>query len=109
MGAVTVKVDASGQVVLPKEALEQLGIPEGGELNVSIEDGELRAVMVEAEVRALQDLVRPWRREHGSVVDEFLTERRIEAALDVVENFDRDAASQARAAIYDQLRQRNGF
>jgi AbrB family looped-hinge helix DNA binding protein len=103
MGAVTVKVDASGQLVIPKDMREQLGIPEGGDLRLSVEDGELRAVTVAAEVKELRDLVRPWRREHGSAVDQLLAERRIEAALEAVEDVDREAAHSARAAIFAQL------
>ena len=42
MGAVTVKVDSAGRVVIPKEMRQELGIPDGGELRLTVEDGELR-------------------------------------------------------------------
>ena len=72
MGAVTVKVDASGRVVIPKELREQLGIPEGGELRLSVEDGELRGAARLAALRRIQrrmaELVPPG----VSLVDELI-------------------------------------
>jgi AbrB family looped-hinge helix DNA binding protein len=98
MGAVAVKVDASGQVVIPQDMREALGIPDGGELLLTVEDGELRATSLGPEaVAELRDLLRPWRRPSGSVVEEFLTERRIEAAL---EELPSEEAHRARAAIH---------
>jgi AbrB family looped-hinge helix DNA binding protein len=39
-----VRVDGSGRVVIPREVRVALGIPDGGELRLRVEDGELRAV-----------------------------------------------------------------
>jgi AbrB family looped-hinge helix DNA binding protein len=44
MEQVHVRVDASGRVVIPRDVRIALGIPDGGELRLSVEDGELRAV-----------------------------------------------------------------
>lgn len=97
MGAVTVKVDASGALVVPKETLEALGIPEGGELRLAVEDAAKQATAIGPDVVAeLRALVRPWRRPSGSVVDELLLERQLEAAL---ESFDILEARRLRAAI----------
>jgi AbrB family looped-hinge helix DNA binding protein len=55
-----VKMDASGRVVIPRELREALGLPEGGELRMTVQDGELRATTrltalrrIQAEARAL--------------------------------------------------------
>jgi AbrB family looped-hinge helix DNA binding protein len=54
MGVVAVKVDPSGRVVIPKELRDALGIPQGGELRLSIVDGELRGLTRVAARRQLQ-------------------------------------------------------
>ena len=43
MGAIAVKVDSSGRLVIPREMREELGIPTGGMLTLSAEGGVLRA------------------------------------------------------------------
>lgn len=97
MGAVTVKVDANGALVVPKETLEALGIPEGGELRLTAENASQRLDAIGPDtVAELRALVRPWRRPSGSVVEELLLERQLEAAL---ESFDISEARRLRAAI----------
>jgi AbrB family looped-hinge helix DNA binding protein len=89
MGAVTVKVDASGRLVIPKEQREQLGIPDGGELRLTVEDGELRATTRLAALRRLQRKLRelaPPGGDKTSVVDELIADRRAEAARDAAED-----------------------
>jgi AbrB family looped-hinge helix DNA binding protein len=44
MDLLTVKVDQTGRVVIPRDVRIALGIPDGGELRLSVQDGELRAV-----------------------------------------------------------------
>lgn len=86
MGAVTVKVDASGRVVIPKEQREQLGIPDGGTLLLTVEDGELRATTRLAALRRLQRklaaLAQPGG-DGGSAVDELIASRRAEATREL--------------------------
>lgn len=97
MGAVRVRVDASGKLVVPKETLEALGIPDGGELRLAADGtaGQEPAVGLDT-VAELRALVRPWRRPSGSVVEDLLLERQLEAAL---ESFDIPEARRLRAAI----------
>lgn len=80
MEPVWVKVDAAGRLVVPKEMRVALGIPEGGELRLRVEDGELRGLgRLTALARIQRDLsarVPPG----TSVVEEFLAERREDAA-----------------------------
>jgi bifunctional DNA-binding transcriptional regulator/antitoxin component of YhaV-PrlF toxin-antitoxin module len=97
MGAVTVKVDASGALVVPKETLEALGIPDGGHVRLAAEDpGQQAAAVGPGTVAELRALLRPWRRPTGSVVEDLLLERRLEAAL---EEFDTEEARRLRAAF----------
>lgn len=97
MGAVTVKVDADGTLVVPKETLAALGIPDGGELRLTAEGAAGRTEAISPDTAAeLRALVRPWRRPAGSAVEELLLERRLEAAL---EEFDVAEARRLRAAI----------
>lgn len=60
MNLAPVKMDASGRIVIPRDLREALGLPEGGELRLSVQDGELRATTrltalrrIQAEARAL--------------------------------------------------------
>ncbi len=85
MGAITVKVDSSGRVVIPKDFRDALGIPEGGELELSIKDGELRGMTRLAALRQLQGMLRDLVPPGVSVVDEFIAERRAEAAREEAE------------------------
>ena len=80
MDQVTVKVDASGRVVIPRDLRDALGIPDGGELRLSVQDGVLRATTrlaalrrIRAEVRALPGIAPP-------ASDALIADRRAEAA-----------------------------
>ena len=82
MGAITVRVDAAGRVVIPKEMREALGIPEGGELRLTVEDGELRGSTRLAAFLRLQRKLAALSPSDGetSAVDELIADRRAEAA-----------------------------
>src|SRR3954453_17395043 len=54
MDQVTVRVDASGRVVIPRDLRDALGIPDGGELRLSVRDGELRATTRLAALRRIR-------------------------------------------------------
>jgi bifunctional DNA-binding transcriptional regulator/antitoxin component of YhaV-PrlF toxin-antitoxin module len=96
MGAVTVKVDASGALVVPKEALEALGIPDGGQVRLAAETPASKRPRPAPAPWPSCALLRPWRRPTGSVVEDLLLERRLEAAL---EEFDTEEARRLRAAF----------
>jgi AbrB family looped-hinge helix DNA binding protein len=60
MSLAPVKMDASGRIVIPRDLREALGLPDGGELRLSVQDGELRATTrltvlrrIQAEAQAL--------------------------------------------------------
>ncbi|MDB5371788.1 MAG: Antidote-toxin recognition MazE, bacterial antitoxin [Belnapia sp.] len=78
MGAVTVKVDGSGRVVIPKDLREQLGIPDGGELQLSVRDGALYGATRLAGFLRLRSKL-AGRGAGTGAVDALLAERRAEA------------------------------
>jgi AbrB family looped-hinge helix DNA binding protein len=82
MGAITVKVDSAGRVVIPKEMRDELGIPDGGELRLRVEDGELRGSTRFAAFLRLQRKLAPLAPSAGeaSAVDQLIADRRAEAA-----------------------------
>jgi AbrB family looped-hinge helix DNA binding protein len=83
MGVLSVKVDASGRVVIPKDIRDALGIPQGGELRLSIVDGELRGLTRVAALRQLQAKYAAGpEAAAGSAVDDLIAWRRAEAQDD---------------------------
>lgn len=97
---VRVKVDAPGRVVVPKELREALGIPDGGELTLSVQDGELRGLTRMAALRKLQADLRSRRKpdDTGSVVDELIADRRAEVERERAEDEAWEAEQRARSA-----------
>ncbi len=77
-----VRIDPAGRVVIPVEMRRALGIHDGQDLTVSLENDRITLrtlALARARVRAI---ARARREGHGSVVDEFLAERRAEASGD---------------------------
>ena len=54
MDQVTVRVDASGRVVIPRDLRDAVGIPDGGELRLTVRDEELRATTRLAALRRIR-------------------------------------------------------
>lgn len=74
------RVDRHGRVVIPVEYRRALGLREGDEVMVQLDDGALRIITRSEAIRRAQDLVT--RRTGGtrSLVGELTAERRAEAA-----------------------------
>ena len=85
MEPVWMKVDSAGRLVIPKEMREALGIPDGGELRLRVEDGELRGMGRLAALRRTQRELRGSVPPGESVVDELIADRRAEAAREEAE------------------------
>lgn len=80
MGAIAVKVDSSGRVVIPPDVRTALGIPDGGELLLTVENGGLRASTRPASLRRIRRGLKAYIPPGTSVVDELLAEKRAEVA-----------------------------
>ena len=74
------KVAADGRFVIPAAARAAMEIGEEGKVTAILEDGELRIVSPRVAIRKIQKMLKPYRSETSSIVDEFIAERRAEAA-----------------------------
>ena len=70
---------ANGRVLIPAAARRALGIEEGDELILVVEDGEIRLRTVKEAARKAQALVRRYSRPEESLADSLVAERRDEA------------------------------
>ena len=77
-----VKVDSAGRIVVPAGIRRALGIGTGQELLMSLDDGFVRLQTVDAALERVRAIARSKRRSDASVVDEFIAERRVEAAAE---------------------------
>lgn len=79
---VRLKVAPGGRLVLPPEVLAGMGLGEDGTVTARLEDGELRLITPRVALRRLRAMVREFDTGTGSVVDEFIAEKRREAELE---------------------------
>lgn len=70
---------SNGRIVIPAAARRALGIDEGDELILVVEDGEIRVRTAKEAARKAQELVRRYRRSEESLADSLVAERRDEA------------------------------
>ena len=80
-----VRVDTSGRVVIPSDVRARLRIEPGDELIVAAGDDALELQTYRAVVRRAQAAFAQYRVPGHSVVDEFIADRRAEAAADDAE------------------------
>jgi len=76
------RVDQNGRVVIPAEYRRALGMREGDEVTVQLEDGAVRIVTKTEAIRRAQEIVAKHNSRRRSLVKELLEERRAEAARD---------------------------
>ena len=76
------KLDRAGRLLIPQRFRAELGLAEGTELLVRMEDGELRLTTRDAALKKAQQKLSRFRSAEGNVVDTFLAERRAEALRD---------------------------
>lgn len=74
-----VRVTEGGQIAIPAEYRQALGISIGDEVRLRLDDGELRLFTLGEAIRQFQELVRAHVPEGVSLVDELIAERRVEA------------------------------
>ena len=82
LGSRRVRVDSAGRIVVPAGFRRALGIGTGQELLMSLDDGFVRLQTVDAALERVRAIARSKRRSDASVVDEFIAERRAEAAAE---------------------------
>jgi AbrB family looped-hinge helix DNA binding protein len=75
----TIRIREGGRIVIPAAVRAALGVGPGDDLIGTFEDGEFRLTTRTEKIRRLQERVRLLDKGSGSVVDEFIAERRAEA------------------------------
>ena len=75
-----VRLDSAGRIVVPAEFRRALGIGTGQELVMALDNGFVRLQTIDAALERVRAIARRRRGSDASVVDEFIAERRREAA-----------------------------
>jgi bifunctional DNA-binding transcriptional regulator/antitoxin component of YhaV-PrlF toxin-antitoxin module len=78
--SVVLNVTEDGRIIIPAEALSELGVREPQGVSASIIEGELVVDTLDAAVRRMQAYYRQFIPADVSLVDELIAERRAEAA-----------------------------
>jgi AbrB family looped-hinge helix DNA binding protein len=79
MSQLSVKVDQAGRVVIPRDVRVALGIPDGGELRLTVLDGELRATSRATALRRIWAETARLGDAGGPATEALLADRRAEA------------------------------
>ena len=72
------KLGEGGQIVIPPEFLQALGLEVGDTVILRLEDGEVRIFIPQKAIRKAQELVSKYLPEDRSLSDELVAERRLE-------------------------------
>lgn len=75
---VAAKMDRAGRLLLPQRFRTELGLGEGSEVLLRVEDGEIRLTTRSAALKKAQAAMQAFK-PADSVVDSFLADRRAEA------------------------------
>ena len=73
-------VPKDGRLVIPADLRDALGLRDGGKVVAEVRDGALVIETLATRLRRLRELVQASDKGTGSVVEEFLAEKRTEAA-----------------------------
>ncbi|MFQ5381363.1 MAG: AbrB/MazE/SpoVT family DNA-binding domain-containing protein [Dehalococcoidia bacterium] len=76
----TAKLDGHGRVVIPAEFRRALGLHEGDEVTIQLDDGRLQILTRSEAIRRAQQLVARRTTGRRSLVEELAAERRSEAS-----------------------------
>jgi bifunctional DNA-binding transcriptional regulator/antitoxin component of YhaV-PrlF toxin-antitoxin module len=71
---------SGGRLQVPAEMRRVLGLSDGDPVIMEVVNGELHVRPLREAIARVRELLRPYRPKTGSVVDEFIAERRAEAA-----------------------------
>ncbi len=75
-----VKLSKEGRILIPAAIRTGLGLSEGSQLGIRIDNGEIRLFDKSQALRKAQALASKYKKPNENVVDEFLAERRVQAA-----------------------------
>jgi len=89
---VPVRMAANGRLSVPARLRKALGLQKGGVVVLSLQDGELRIRPISTVLEEIQAMVAPYLKSSGDTVDQFLADRRAEAAREEAE-YQRSKAS----------------
>ena len=78
--AVKTKLGNNGRFVIPGKIRKQLGLKQGDQLRIGVEDGKIVILTPDALLAEFYNLTRNVRAEKSDVVQELIDERRREAA-----------------------------
>ncbi len=78
MHQIKTKLGEDGQIVIPPEYLQILGLEVGDTVILRLEDGEMRIFTLKMAIRRAQDLVSKYLPEERSLSEELIAERRLE-------------------------------
>lgn len=78
MNETKVKISGGGRVVIPVEYRKALGLEEGDELTLRLEQGELRMLTSKQAIKNAQAMIRQYVPKNRSLTDELIAERRQE-------------------------------
>ena len=75
---IKLKLGEGGQIVIPSEFLEALGLEVGDTVILRLEDGEMRIFTPYKAIKKAQELLSQYLPEERSLSDELIAERRLE-------------------------------
>jgi bifunctional DNA-binding transcriptional regulator/antitoxin component of YhaV-PrlF toxin-antitoxin module len=78
MHQIKTKLGEGGQILIPPEYLQILGLEVGDTVILRLEDGEMRIFAPQKAIRKTQELVSKYLPEERSLSDELIEERRLE-------------------------------
>ena len=78
MHQIKTKVGEGGQIVIPPEYLQILGLEVGDTVILRLEEGQMVIFMPRQAIRKAQELVNKYLPEERSLSDELIAERRLE-------------------------------
>lgn len=81
----TIDVSDDSGMILPLEMRDTLGLAEGGKVVLIQDENGIRITTQDRIVERVRALAAPYLSGHGSIADEFIAERRAEAARDEAE------------------------
>jgi bifunctional DNA-binding transcriptional regulator/antitoxin component of YhaV-PrlF toxin-antitoxin module len=77
-----IRMSPNGRLSIPAKQRKALGLENGGMVVSTLDNGELRIRPIAAVLAEVQAMVAPYLRASGDTVDQFIADKRAEAARD---------------------------